>query len=138
MEALYQPYVQKIKEKFAQNYWHLVDQDNSESLNFDEYKYTLAGFFLIDAKDVIKFYDENANGILDGAELTRWRETSTKMFSKRLNRDPSDEFLAGLNKAWTDSQIDGDENTGSQAEIAQFGLRVSGLMISEASPPLQT
>ena len=54
MEALYQPYVQKIKEKFAQNYWHLVDQDNSESLNFDEYKYTLAGFFLIDAKDVIK------------------------------------------------------------------------------------
>ena len=54
MEALYQPYVQKIKEKFAQNYWHLVDQDNSGSLNFDEYKNTLAGFFIIDAKDVIK------------------------------------------------------------------------------------
>jgi len=137
MEALYQPYVQKIKEKFAQNYWHLVDQDNSESLNFDEYKYTLAGFFLIDAKDVIKFYDENANGILDGAELTRWRDTSGKMFQNRLKRYPSDEFLAGLNTTWTDSQIDGDENTGSEAEIAQFGLQVSGLMIAEASPPLQ-
>ena len=54
MDALYQPYVQKIKEKFAQNYWNLVDQDNSGSLNFDEYKYTLTGIFLIDAKDVIK------------------------------------------------------------------------------------
>ena len=50
----------------------------------------------------------------------------------------SDEFLADLNTTWTDSQIDGDENTGSEAEIAQFGLRVSGLMIAEASPPLQT
>jgi len=55
-----------------------------------------------------------------------------------LKRYPSDEFLASLNATWTDSQIDGDENTGSDAEIAQFGLRVSGLMIAEASPPLQT
>ena len=89
-------------------------------------------------KFLLQFYDENANGILDGDELTRWREASTKIFRERLNRYPSDEFLAGLNTAWTDSQIDGDENTGSKAEIAQFGLRVSGLMIAEASPPLQT
>merc|ERR1712137_1120457 len=35
----YQMYIYK----FAQKYWHLVDQDNSGSLNFDEYKYTMAG-----------------------------------------------------------------------------------------------
>ena len=54
MEALYQPYVQKIKEKFAQNYWHLVDQDNSGSLTLDEYKYTLAGLALVNAQGQIK------------------------------------------------------------------------------------
>ena len=88
-------------------------------------------------KFLLQFYDENANGIIDGAELTRWRDTSEKMFRNRLKRYPSDEFLAGLNTTWTDSQIDGDDNTASETEIAQFGLRVSGLMIAEASPPLQ-
>jgi len=88
-------------------------------------------------KFLLQFYDENANGIVDGAELTSWRDTSGKMFRNRLKRYPSDEFLVGLNTTWSDSQMDGDENTGSEAEIAQFGLRVSGLMIAEASPPLQ-
>ena len=54
MPVYYLPYVQKIQEKFAQNYWNFVDQDNSGSLNLDEYKYFTAGFVLIDAKDTIK------------------------------------------------------------------------------------
>ena len=82
--------------------------------------------------------DKNANGILDGAELTRWRETATETVHERLKRYLSDELLAAVNTAWTDSQIDGDENTASQAEIAQFNLKMSGLMIAEVSPPLHT
>ena len=89
-------------------------------------------------KFLLQFYDENANGILDGAELTRWRDTFEKNFRNRMKGYLSDEFLADLNTTWTDSQIDGDENTASQAEIAQFNLRMSGLMIAEVSPPLQT
>ena len=89
-------------------------------------------------KFLLQFYDENANGILDGAELTRWRETTTETVHERLKRYPSDEFLAAVNTTWTDSQIDGDENTAFEAEIAQFNLRMSGLMIAEVSPPLQT
>ena len=46
----YQNYIYK----FAQKYWHLVDQDNSGSLNFDEYKYTSAGFAAVDASLIIK------------------------------------------------------------------------------------
>ena len=45
------------------------------------------------------------------------------------NWHPSDEFIAGANMGWTDSQIDGDENTGSQAEIAQFNLRIWNLLL---------
>lgn len=40
--------------KFAQKYWHLVDEDQSGSLNFDEYRYTMAGFAAVDASVIIK------------------------------------------------------------------------------------
>ena len=46
----YQAYIHK----FVQKYWHLVDVDNSGSLNFDEYKYTMAGFAAVDAGLIIK------------------------------------------------------------------------------------
>lgn len=46
----YQNYIYK----FGQKYWHLVDQDNSGSLNYDEYKYTMAGFAAVDAGLIIK------------------------------------------------------------------------------------
>merc|ERR1712168_1459146 len=98
----YQNYIYK----FASKYWHLVDQDNSGSMGFDE----------------------NANGILDGAELTHWREATAQMFTE-WNWHPSDEFIAGAQQAWHDSQMDGDDNTGSQAELAQFGLRTWNLLL---------
>ena len=40
--------------KFAEKYWHLVDQDNSGSLSYDEYRYTMAGFSAVDAGLIIK------------------------------------------------------------------------------------
>merc|ERR1712126_632019 len=89
----YQNYVYK----FASKYWHLVDQDNSGSLNFDEYKYTMAGFASVDAGLIIKGFDENANGILDGVELTHWREATAQMFTE-WNWHPSDNSLLVQNK----------------------------------------
>ena len=50
----YQAYIHK----FVQKYWHLVDVDNSGSLNFDEYKYTMAGFAAIDAGLIIKVIEK--------------------------------------------------------------------------------
>ena len=44
--------------KFVQKYWHLVDVDNSGSLNFDEYKYTMAGFAAIDAGLITKVIEK--------------------------------------------------------------------------------
>merc|ERR1711962_501881 len=114
--------------KFAQKYWHLVDQDNSGSLNYDEYKYTIAGFAAIDASLILKAFDANANGILDGQELTTWREATAQMFTE-WNWQPSEEFIAGAKQAWADSQMDGDDNTATQAELAQFGMRVWNLFL---------
>ena len=76
----------------------------------------------------IQIHDKNANGILDGAELTHWREAA-KIWRENVKLRtewiesigyPTDEVRAGF---WTDSQIDDDENTGSQAEIAESHLR---------------
>ena len=52
--------------KFVQKYWHLVDVDNSGSLNFDEYKYTMAGFAAVDAGLIIKvkFWNRIGNTLI--------------------------------------------------------------------------
>merc|ERR1712136_437419 len=59
---------------FGVKYWALVDQDHSNGLNYDEYRYTMAAFAAVDA----------------------------------------------LKSAWANAQTDGDANTGSMVEIAQF------------------
>ena len=45
------------------------------------------------------------------------------------NWHPSDEFIAGAHQAWADSQMDGDENTGYQGELATFSLRIWNLLL---------
>ena len=73
-------------------------------------------------------FDQNGNGILDGPELTAWREATAQMFTE-WNWQPSAEFIAGAKQAWADSQMDGDDNTGSRAELAQFGMRTWNLLL---------
>ena len=91
----------------------------------------------------IQFHDKNANGILDGSELAHWRAAKIwrdKNFAKLRTEwiesigYPSDEVRAGF---WTDSQIDGDENTGSLAEIAEFSLREPKWYMIRISASLQ-
>ena len=76
----------------------------------------------------LKAFDQNANGILDGPELTVWRGAMESMFAE-WHWQPSPEYIAGVEKAWKDSQMDGDESTGTQAELAQFGLRTWNLLL---------
>ena len=47
-------FYQKYYRKFVNKYWHLMDNDNSGSLNFDEYKNTIAGFAMVDAGLILK------------------------------------------------------------------------------------
>ena len=50
------------------------------------------------------------------------------MFSE-WNWQPSPEYMAGVKQAWHDSQMDGDDHTANQAELAQFNLRTWNLLL---------
>merc|ERR1712176_800890 len=86
----YQNYIYK----FGQKYWHLVDQDNSGSLNYDEYKYTMAGFAAIDARVILGAFDSDSNGILTGAELTALRSFVTEALTSNSWNPSADDINA--------------------------------------------
>ena len=74
--------------------------------------------------EVMKFslqrFDENGNGILDGQETVNWYGELEQMFA---SFHFSEKALLALKRAWTDSEMDGDNNTGTKAELAQFIIR---------------
>ena len=74
--------------------------------------------------EVMKFslqhFDENGNDILDGQETVNWYGELEQMFA---SFDFSEKALLALKRAWTDSEMDGDNNTGTKAELAQFIIR---------------
>ena len=49
---------QSIMNKVVEKYWYLIDLDHSGSLNFDEYKYMIAGMAAVDAGLVLKVRSE--------------------------------------------------------------------------------
>ena len=91
----------------------------------------------------IQIHDKNANGILDGSELAHWRAAKIwrdKNFAKlRTEWIESIGYPSDLDRLhfWTDSQIDGDENTGSLAEIAEFSLREAKWYVIRISASLR-
>merc|ERR1712088_270631 len=100
-------------------YWNAVDQDGNGSLNYNEYKYTMAGFAAVDARVIIKGFDSNEDGILSGSELTAWRNfVQGALAANNWNPSPADK--AAMKAAWTNAQIDGDANTANMFEISKF------------------
>ena len=112
-------------DEFSAKYWLIFDTDNSGTLNFEESMFFIAaindGFAGLVIKvrklrysSVLYFslqgFDENGNGILDGQETIKFKEEIH--FDFETERD-----------AWTDSQMDGDNNTCTKAELVQFFLR---------------
>merc|ERR1712189_100497 len=66
---------------FAGKYWNTIDQDGNGSLDYNEYKYTFAGFAATDAGTVMAAFDEDSNGIMDSAELGNWKTTVEQMIA---------------------------------------------------------
>ena len=120
-----------------------MDQDATGGLNYDEYKYTIVGFASVDASLLCKRFDANADGVIDDYEFisyTQWKETIQEILIE-CPLHPS-EFIDGRNnvtvndgaeRAWKDSQMDGDENTGTHDEFAQFTLRLLNLLLPHES-----
>ena len=72
------------------------------------YSSSLATRFLLQG------FDKNDNGMLDGLELVNyWNEAVLR----------NDE-ITFAERAWNDSEIDGDKKTGTKTELVQFILRL--------------
>ena len=64
---------------------------------------------------LLQGFDENDNSMLDGLELVNyWNEAILQ----------NDELITFAERAWNDSEIDGDEKTGTKTELIQFILRM--------------
>ena len=107
-------------DEFFAEYWPIFDTDNSGTWNFEENMYYIAATCDGLARLMIKVrklrysavlyfslqaFDENGNGILDGQETVKFKE----------------EFDFDH---WTDSQMDGDNSTGTKAEIVKFFMMI--------------
>ena len=64
---------------------------------------------------LLQGFDENDNSMLDGLELVNyWNEAVLR----------NDELITFAERAWNDSEIDGDKKTGTKIELVQFILRL--------------
>ena len=66
---------------------------------------------------LIQGFDENGNDILDGQETVNWFEE----FKQMIGTSP--ELDAVMKRDWMDSEMNGDTETATKAEIVQFLLR---------------
>ena len=129
---------------FGVKYWDTVDYDGDGSLNYDEYRYTMAAFAATDAGVVLEAFDANDDGILEGEELTAWRTFIQNALSQN-NWNPSDADVAALKAAWANAQgntfenshpklkrilVDGDDNTASRMEISRFIVGTWNVLIN--------
>merc|ERR1712099_173969 len=104
---------------FGVKYWNVVDQDGSGGLDYDEYKYTMGGFAAVDARVILKAFDSDTNGLVEGEELTNWKNFVKGQLAEN-GWNPSEESLDAMKAAWANAQTDGDENSASMLEIAKF------------------
>merc|ERR1712227_680327 len=114
--------LQKCKDNFTSSLlnWNFIDQDGSGGLNFNEFKYTFAGFAAVDSRVIMKAFDADNNGLLDSSELTAWRAYVREIVTA-WGWSLSDGQISELDQAWKNAQ-DTDENSASMIEIARFLL----------------
>merc|ERR1711887_480881 len=102
------------------NYIGVSDQSQNFLYDFGvEYKYTMAGFAAADARVLLKAFDSNNNGKLEGGELTAAKQYVTGMLTSN-SWNPSAADIAGVRAAWANAQVDGNDNTASTVELARF------------------
>ena len=89
----------------------------------------MAAFAAVDARVILAGFDADDNGILEGDELTAWK-TFVQNKMAEWNWNPSESDVSALKAAWANAQTDGDDNTGSMVEIAQFVVGAWNVMLN--------
>ena len=83
-------------------YWHIVDANDDGALDFDEFRFTMAGFAATDAGVILAAFDDNDDGILVEDELEEFWEWFEAMLEE--NTDYPCVYYDGLRKAWRNAQ----------------------------------
>merc|ERR1711915_116086 len=111
---------------FGVKYWALVDQDNSNGLNYDEYKYTMAAFAAVDARVILAGFDADDNGILEGDELSAWKSLPSRIPLSKVMNSPHGNHLS--KERWPNG-------TGTQLTLTSVPLNPHGLMLKPTVMP---
>merc|ERR1711993_106900 len=82
-------------------------------------KAVLGGFAAVDARVILKAFDSDTNGLVEGDELTNWKNFVKGQLAEN-GWNPSEDSLNGMKAAWANAQVDGDDNSASMLELARF------------------
>ena len=74
-------------------------------MNYDEFRYTMGGFAAVDARVIMKAFDEDSNNMVEGDELTKWKTFVQEQLSEN-DWNPSEDTIAAMKQAWQDAQGD--------------------------------
>ena len=87
---------------FGVKYWHIVDANDDGALDFDEFRFTMAGFAATNAGVILAAFDENDDGILVEDELEELGEWLEAILENTVN--DSHVYFDALKEAWRDAQ----------------------------------
>ena len=73
-------------------------------LDFDEFRFTMAGFAATDAGVILAAYDENNDGILEDEELDNWFEFMVENLHQLEQRNEFEVDQDALESEWHNSQ----------------------------------
>jgi len=115
---------------FGVLYWDTVDYDGDGALNYDEYKYTMAGFAATDAGVILAAFDHNDDGILGAFELEEWMEFMNNYF---LENNWDESSLDALEQLWIAAQVDYDTEWASRVELSRFIIGLWNVLLTSTT-----
>ena len=89
---------------FGVKYWDVVDGNGDGVLDFDEFRFTMAGFAATDAGVILAAFDENNDGILEDEELEEWFEFMFENLHQLEERNEFEVDKHALESEWHNSQ----------------------------------
>merc|ERR1711990_328880 len=76
-------------------------------------------YWNVDDRVILKAFDSDTNGLVEGDELTNWKNFVKGQLAEN-GWNPSEGSLDAMKAAWANAQTDGDDNSASMLELARF------------------
>ena len=89
---------------FGVKYWHVVDGNDDGALDFDEFRFTMAGFAATNAGVILAAFDDNDDGILVEDELEEFGEWFLEAILEEKTDNDLDVYFDAIEEVWRDAQ----------------------------------